>query len=427
MSAHLDAIVRSHTGDRRAGITSVCSAHPLVIEAALRQGVADRSAVLVEATSNQVDQFGGYTGLRPADFRDLVEGIAGRVGLPLADVVLGGDHLGPNRWRGDAADTAMAHAEDLIRAYVAAGYTKLHLDCSYPCADDDGILEPEVMATRAARMLVAAEDEAAQVGLAGGLRYVIGTEVPVPGGADHEISGLVPTTLGSARATLEHHKAAFAAVGRDDVWPQVMALVVQPGVEFDHVRVFDYDPDATRSLRTALDDEPAMVFEAHSTDYQTEAALAALVADGWGVLKVGPGLTFAMREALFALAAVEAEILPADACSRLPAIVEARMLAQPEHWDGYYPGTPEEQALARRYSYSDRMRYYWPDPEIENAVATLLENLTRREIPDPVLSAFLPVQYERVRCGSLTRAPRELVIDRVRDVLRTYAAAIAPG
>jgi D-tagatose-1,6-bisphosphate aldolase subunit GatZ/KbaZ len=427
MNAHLDAIVRSHTGDRRAGITSVCSAHPLVIEAALRQGVADRSAVLVEATSNQVDQFGGYTGLRPADFRDLVEGIAGRVGLPLADVVLGGDHLGPNRWRGDAADTAMAHAEDLIRAYVAAGYTKLHLDCSYPCADDDGILEPEVMATRAARMLVAAEDEAAQVGLAGGLRYVIGTEVPVPGGADHEISGLVPTTLGSARATLEHHKAAFAAVGRDDVWPQVMALVVQPGVEFDHVRVFDYDPDATRSLRTALDDEPAMVFEAHSTDYQTEAALAALVADGWGVLKVGPGLTFAMREALFALAAVEAEILPADACSRLPAIVEARMLAQPEHWDGYYPGTPEEQALARRYSYSDRMRYYWPDPEIESAVATLLENLTRREIPDPVLSAFLPVQYERVRCGSLTRAPRELVIDRVRDVLRTYAAAIAPG
>jgi D-tagatose-1,6-bisphosphate aldolase subunit GatZ/KbaZ len=427
MNAHLDAIVRSHTGDRRAGITSVCSAHPLVIEAALRQGVADRSAVLVEATSNQVDQFGGYTGLRPADFRDLVEGIAGRVGLPLADVVLGGDHLGPNRWRGDTADTAMAHAEDLIRAYVAAGYTKLHLDCSYPCADDDGILEPEVMATRAARMLVAAEDEAAQVGLAGGLRYVIGTEVPVPGGADHEISGLVPTTLGSARATLEHHKAAFAAVGRDDVWPQVMALVVQPGVEFDHVRVFDYDPDATRSLRTALDDEPAMVFEAHSTDYQTEAALAALVADGWGVLKVGPGLTFAMREALFALAAVEAEILPADACSRLPAIVEARMLAQPEHWDGYYPGTPEEQALARRYSYSDRMRYYWPDPEIESAVATLLENLTRREIPDPVLSAFLPVQYERVRCGSLTRAPRELVIDRVRDVLRTYAAAIAPG
>ena len=206
-----------------------------------------------------------------------------------------------------------------------------------------------------------------------------------------------------------------------------MALVVQPGVEFDHVRVFDYDSDATRSLRRALDDEPAMVFEAHSTDYQSETALAALVADGWGVLKVGPGLTFAMREALFALAAIEAELLAEGDRSRLPEVVEARMLAHPEQWEGYYTGTPEEQALARRYSYSDRMRYYWPDPEIESAVRTLMENLSDRDLPDPLLSAFLPVQYDRVRRGELERAPGELVIDRVRDVLRTYAAAVTPA
>jgi len=406
MTRPLDAVVRTHDSDARpAGITSVCSAHPLVIEAALAQAVADRTPVLIEATSNQVDQFGGYTGLRPADFRALVEGVARRLGLPTEHLVLGGDHLGPHRWRDQPAETAMSLAEDLVRSYVAAGYTKLHLDCSYPCADDPESLEGEVMAARAAQMLAAAEDEAARAGLTGELRYVIGTEVPVPGGADHEITGLVPTTRDSARATLDHHKEAFAAVGRGDVWPQVMALVVQPGVEFDHVRVFDYDSEATRSLRTALDDEPAMVFEAHSTDYQTEPALAALVADGWGVLKVGPGLTFAMREALFALAAIEAELLPTAACSRLPAVVEARMLARPEQWAGYYAGTPEEQALARRYSYSDRMRYYWPDPEIETAVDTLLDNLGHRDIPDPLLSAFLPDQYRRVRSGSLARVP----------------------
>jgi len=426
----LDALVRSHAGDRPVGITSVCSAHPLVLEAALRQGLADGSAVLIEATSNQVDQFGGYTGLRPADFRRLVEEIADRVGFPAGDLVLGGDHLGPHRWRHEDAATAMSHAEDLVRAYVAAGYTKLHLDCSYPCADDvpgpEG-LEGEVMAARAARMLAAGEDEAGRLGLTHELRYVIGTEVPVPGGADHEIAGLVPTTAESARATLQHHREAFAAVGHADVWPQVMALVVQPGVEFDHVRVFDYDSDATRSLRRALDDEPAMVFEAHSTDYQSESALAALVADGWGVLKVGPGLTFALREALFALAAIETELLGEGDRSRLPEVVEARMLAHPEQWDGYYTGTPEEQALARRYSFSDRMRYYWPDPEIESAVRTLMENLSDRELPDPLLSAFLPVQYDRVRRGDLERVPRELVIDRVRDVLRTYAAAVTPA
>lgn len=426
MNAHLDTMVRSHLGDRPSGLTSVCSAHPLVLEAALRQGRADGVPVLIEATSNQVDQFGGYTGLRPVDFRSLVEEIADRVGFPTVDLVLGGDHLGPHRWRAEDSETAMAHAEDLIRAYVAAGYTKLHLDCSYPCGGDEGSVPGEVMAARAARMLAAAEAEAALVGLTGSLRYVIGTEVPVPGGADHEITGLVPTTAESARATLEHHRRAFAEVAPTDVWSQVMALVVQPGVEFDHVRVFDYDPEATRSLQTALDGEPAMVFEAHSTDYQTQAALAALVSDGWGVLKVGPGLTFAMREALFALAAIETELLPVDEWSGLPAVVEARMLAHPEQWEGYYTGGAEEQALARRYSYSDRVRYYWPDPEIDAAVGTLLENLSGRDLPEPLLSAFLPTQYTRVRQGLLERSPRELVIDRVRDVLRSYSAAVLP-
>jgi D-tagatose-1,6-bisphosphate aldolase subunit GatZ/KbaZ len=427
MSAYLDAMVRSHGDSRPSGITSVCSAHPLVLEAALVQGRDDGTPVLIEATSNQVDQFGGYTGLRPLDFRTLVEEIADRVEFPTDRLVLGGDHLGPHRWRDEDAETAMAHAEDLVRAYVAAGYTKLHLDCSYPCADDGGVLDDEVMAARAARMLAAAEAQAARVGLGGALRYVIGTEVPVPGGADHEITRLVPTTAESARATLEHHRRAFAEVAPREVWSQVMALVVQPGVEFDHLRVFDYDSSATRSLRTSLDDEPTMVFEAHSTDYQTEKALAALVADGWGVLKVGPGLTFAMREALFALAAIEGELLPASARSRLPEVVDARMVARPGEWQGYYTGTPEQQALARRYSYSDRMRYYWPDPEISTAVDTLLDNLSTTGVPEPLLSAFLPIQYDRVRRGELPGDPRGLVVDRVRDILRTYAAAVAPA
>jgi len=424
MNQHLDAVVGSRSRSRPLGITSVCSAHPVVIEAALRQAASDHTAALIEATSNQVDQFGGYTGLRPTDFRVLVEDIAARVGLPNEHLVLGGDHLGPHRWRDQPAAAAMAHAEDLVRAYVAAGYTKLHLDCSYPCADDAGHLEGEVMAARAARMLEVAEAEAARGGRAGSLRYVIGTEVPVPGGADHEITRLLPTSAAAARETLQQHRAAFERVGCSSVWPQVMALVVQPGVEFDHLRVIDYRPEATRDLCRVLDEEPTMVFEAHSTDYQTAGALTSLVADGWGVLKVGPGLTFALREALFALAAIEDELVPAQQRSRLPAVVDARMVDQPAEWQQYYTGTAQDQAIARRYSYSDRMRYYWPDSAIAAAVDVLMGNLTHRPIPDPLISAFLPEQYARVRSGTLTPLPRELVLDRVRDVLRTYAGAV---
>jgi D-tagatose-1,6-bisphosphate aldolase subunit GatZ/KbaZ len=423
MTDLLDGLVHSRLAGRPTAITSVCSAHPLVLEAALAQAAGDGTAALIEATSNQVDQFGGYTGMRPADFRAFVEGLADRVGLPDERVVLGGDHLGPNRWRSKPADEAMSLADDLVRSYVAAGYTKIHLDCSYPCADDDGVLSGETVASRAARMLVAAEAEAARVGLEGRLRYVIGTEVPAPGGADHALDALVPTTLTSARQTLDQHRAAFDQAGLGHVWPQMIGLVVQPGVEFDHLRVVAYDSAAARELRTAVDDQPHMVFEAHSTDYQTKDALRSLVADGWAVLKVGPALTFALREALFALAAIESELVPTSSRSALPDVVERRMLAEPGEWEKYYPGTPAEQALARRYSYSDRMRYYWPDPEIAAAVETLMGNLSRRGIPDPVLSAFLPRQYEHLREGLIDAAPRALVLDHIRDVLREYSSA----
>ncbi|CAA0126045.1 D-tagatose-1,6-bisphosphate aldolase subunit KbaZ [Mycolicibacterium vanbaalenii] len=423
-----DTVARHKAGEP-VGVYSVCSAHPTVLQAAITQAAADDGYVLIEATSNQVDQFGGYTGLRPAQFRDLVLGIADENGFARDRVVLGGDHLGPNRWQHEPSDVALRHAEDLIAAYVEAGYTKIHLDCSMRCADDPEVLPDATVASRSARLLQVAENAAHRIG-ADGPAYVIGTEVPVPGGAHETLDRLTPTPADRARATIAAHRAAFAEVGLDHVWPRVMALVVQPGVEFDHLQVIDYEHHATAELRGVLAAENTLVFEAHSTDYQRPAQLRELVEDHWAVLKVGPGLTFAMREALFALALIETELVARPSRSNLIEVVERRMLAKPRYWQSYYEGDPVVQRTARRYSYSDRLRYYWADDEVDAARRMLLSNLDRVGIPLPLISQFLPLQYERIRAGELDADAQALVVDRVRDALRPYATAcraLTPG
>jgi D-tagatose-1,6-bisphosphate aldolase subunit GatZ/KbaZ len=414
--------IRRHKAGEPVGIYSVCSAHPTVVQAAIAQAAADGSRVLIEATSNQVDQFGGYTGLRPAEFRDLVFGIADASGFARERVVLGGDHLGPNRWQRQSASAAMANAEVLIAAYVEAGYTKIHLDCSMACPDDPTVLTDEIVAGRAARLLRVAEDTAHREGSDGPV-YVIGTEVPVPGGAHETLGRLIPTPADRARRTIAAHRAAFAELGLEHVWPRVVALVVQPGVEFDHLNVIDYERSATTELRHVLDTEEQLVFEAHSTDYQRPAQLRELVEDHWAILKVGPALTFAMREALFALALIENELVSWPSRSNLVEVVERRMLSAPEYWQAYYQGDPLAQRTARRYSYSDRLRYYWADDEVDAARQTLLANLDRIGIPLPLISQFLPAQYDRIRAGGLEPVAQSLVIDRIRDALSPYANA----
>ena len=414
----LTALERARAAGMPRGITSVCSAHELVIEAALLQAVEDGTDALIEATCNQVNQDGGYTGMTPAGFRDFVLAVAARIGFAPERIILGGDHLGPNPWKHLPADQAMARAEDMIAAYAAAGFVKLHLDASMGCAGEPAALPDEVIAGRAVRL--AARSEAASAGLTARPIYVIGTEVPTPGGAIEALDHLRPTTPEAVLATYAVHERAFRQAA-PAAWPRVLAIVVQPGVEFGHEDVAVYRPDRAAALSDALRQMPGLVFEAHSTDYQPEAALRRLVADGFPILKVGPGLTFALREALYGLDAIDAVLNP-DA-PRLAATMEALMLAQPEHWRNHYPGTAAERRVLRHFSYSDRIRYYWPALEARKAVEELLERLGRIAIPATLISQHLPRLYERAVAGQLRMEPRALLIESVRDVLRTYSRA----
>jgi D-tagatose-1,6-bisphosphate aldolase subunit GatZ/KbaZ len=417
-------IIAKHKKGESTGICSVCSAHPLVIEAALREDLLTDRKVLIEATSNQVNQFGGYTGMQPIDFRDFVLAIAEKLNFPLERLILGGDHLGPNCWQSENADSAMSKAEVLIARYVEAGFSKIHLDASMSCADDPVPLDPLIVAQRAARLCQVAERVATpkQKQL---LTYVIGTEVPVPGGEASAIQQVHVTKREDAKATLDMHHQAFRELGLTDAIDRIIAVVVQPGVEFDHSRVIHYQPELAQDLSAYITTTP-LVYEAHSTDYQTRESYRKLVNDHYAILKVGPALTFALREAIFALANIEQVLIAPESRSHILTVIDGVMLDEPAYWKKYYNPTFSLSLIDLRYSLSDRIRYYWPHARINRAMEVLITNLRSVDIPLGLLSQYLPAQFERVMTGELASEPHELIIDKIQDVLRAYHFGCTP-
>jgi D-tagatose-1,6-bisphosphate aldolase subunit GatZ/KbaZ len=418
-------IVARHKRGQAAGMYSLCSAHPQVIACAVREARSCDAPMLIEATSNQVNQFGGYTGMKPADFRRFVYEIAARAGLPEDSLWLGGDHLGPNPWRDEPAASAMAKAAEMIRQYVAAGFRKIHLDCSMACADDPQPLPETTIASRAAQLCTVAEQVWRDAGGEAPV-YVIGTEVPVPGGATEELHELAVTRPEAAGDTIAAHRRAFAAAGLEAAWSRVIALVVQPGVEFDHHKVIDYRPEQARALSAFIASDAQLIFEAHSTDYQTAQNLQALVRDHFAILKVGPGATYALRQTLWALAAIARELPGGAEEEDLRAVAIETMCADPRHWRSHYRDAGREY-LDLQYSLSDRIRYYWTCPPLQRACESLLTRLRRAPVPLTLLSQYMPVQYEAVRAGRLRATVDELLHEGIALALRPYIAACGSG
>lgn len=412
------------------GIPSFCCANKFVIEAILEQAQRFGDSTLIEATSNQVNQFGGYMKMTPADFKDYVYRIADKIGFDREKIILGGDHLGPLPWVDLPAAEAMEHAKVLVKACVESGYKKIHLDTSMKLGDDpvDEILADEVIAERGAILYKACEesyqemlksnpDEMRPV-------FVIGSEVPIPGGNQEEEDHVKVTSPRAFENTLYAYKKKFRELGMDNAWDNIIAIVVQPGVEFGNGDIHHYNREEAKTLCRSLQKYPDIVFEGHSTDYQAPVKLKEMVEDGIAIIKVGPALTFALREALYALSMMEKELVPAEQRANLIEIVEEEMLANPKDWKKHYHGTEEQQALARKYSFSDRSRYYMSMPRIQDAIYKLFDNMNSVEIPMGMLHQYMPLQYIKVRDGKLSLKARDLAKDGVKTMVEDYNYAV---
>ncbi len=429
----IQTIIRNRLEGTPAGIYSICSANSLVIQAALEKGMESKRPVLIEATANQVNQFGGYTGMKPSDFSRYVLNLAAELNFPEEDLILGGDHLGPLTWKDQPQNVAMENAEVLIREFVMAGFSKIHIDTSMRLGDDnpDMPLETGLVAERGAILCRAAEkaweefrkhsaDSYPPV-------YIIGSEVPVPGGTEGE-EGLKVTSREDFLDTMRTYEEKFQQFGLQDAWKRVIGVVVQPGVEFSDEKVHAYNREKAFELVRSISDYPGVVFEGHSTDYQSPALLREMVEDGIAILKVGPALTFALREALFMLHHIEEEVVklhPGMQISNFIDILDNVMVKNPKNWEKYYHGKKEKVDFCRKFSFSDRIRYYLPLPEVMRAMEVMIHNLKEYPVPMTLLSQYLPNQYRKVRDGKLGNQPELWIVDKIKELLDDYEYAVS--
>lgn len=217
------------------------------------------------------------------------------------------------------------------------------------------------------------------------------------------------TSTSSVQKTLEVHRHAFESRGLASAWERVAGVVVQPDVEFGDETIAEYVPKHAAELSQWILRTEAIVFEAHSTDYQMADSLRHLIRDHFAILKVGPELTFALREAVFGLAHIEEEWITDERRSRIRAIFDQVMLKEPGNWQGYYRGDAHYLRVARAYSLSDRIRYYWPNAEASSALSVLTENLQHRPAPLPLVEQYLPFQADAIRRGEIANDPRAII------------------
>jgi len=423
---YINDVLLNNKVNKNKGLYSVCTANPFVLESSISFAKENDSVLLVEATSNQVNQFGGYTGMKPEDYMSFVAEIADRIGYDKSNLILGGDHLGPNPFQKEEENIAMPKAIKMVYDYVKAGFKKIHLDCSMRLADDsrDVKLSDEIIAYRTIELVKASkkaflelqaenEDEVHPI-------YVVGSEVPIPGGAQEIHDTLEVTTVEDFESTMAAMEKAFVENNLEDEFRYVIACVVQPGVEFSDEKIDEYNRENAKELTNALQNHQNIVLEGHSTDYQTKENLQKMVEDGIKILKVGPQLTYALREALFALESIEKELVERDKQSNFASVLIKEMKKNPANYENHYH---DNIVFKMKYSLLDRCRYYLGLSDVDNAINTLISNLEEHTIDDTLLSQFLPKQYRQYRHGLITKKPNDLIDSKIKEVLADYQFA----
>ena len=341
-------------------LPSFCSSNFDVLKSIMIFAKYQNFPVLIESTSNQVNQYGGYSGLKPFQFEKKIRRLAKFIKLNNKSLMIGGDHLGPLPWKDLDEATAMKNSKKLVKDCLKAKYEKIHIDTAIICRGEKKIDRHTVIQRCDEILSVFSKKDFDNVFL------VIGTEVPFAGGG-HAIKSS-PTTFESIKEEIDLYSTILKKKKK-------FALVIEPGIGFGNFSVIQAKLK-NFGKRLIFSKKNNFVYEAHSSDYQKISSLKKLVKNNFKFLKIGPELTYFYAKSIFKMEEFEKKSYKNN-FSNIKNIILKEMKNNNSYWIDYYKAKKKKLDNLKFNSYLDRLRYYWSSKNILNSKKKLFININK--------------------------------------------------
>ena len=351
--------------NKKKGLPSFCTSNVDVLKTIFFFCQTNKFPCLIESTSNQVNQFGGYTNKTPRMFYKNKSILSKKFNLK-KNLFLGGDHLGPLPFKNQNSNKAIINSIRLINNYLKSDFCKIHIDTSIKCKNDREINQ-KIIFERTKKILT-------KINLKKKIKkifLVIGTEVPLSG--SNEKGKISITEDKQIMEEVKQFKKLLLSLYNRKV---KFALVIEPGMRYMH-HTLTKPKFSNFKLKRNFSLKNNFVYEAHSTDYQNLKTLKNLTKNNFKFLKVGPELTFRYSRSLLFMRKIEEKFI-SDKKSNFETQIVKTMLSDNKYWKDYY--TAKNLKIKKRLilnSKLDRMRYYFNDKKIIRSIHILRRNINK--------------------------------------------------
>jgi D-tagatose-1,6-bisphosphate aldolase subunit GatZ/KbaZ len=346
-------------------LPSFCTSNFLVLKILIKFCKKKKLPLLIETTSNQVNQFGGYTNLTPKKFIKKILLDLKKEKFNRKLFFYGGDHLGPLPWQKFGQLKSLERSKKLIKSYIDSGAQKIHIDTSIKLRHDKNFSKKEIL-KRTQNLF-----NNLNLDKINNIFFVFGTEVPFAGGG---IKKNQSAAKFSAKSAINESDFVKKLLLKKFNYNKYFALVIDTNMEFFDRKIIKPNlKNLTEIVKYSK--KKNFYFEAHSTDYQSLNTLKKLVKNNFKFLKVGPELTHYLLKSLFLMEQFENEHILKKNRSFFKQKLINEVLSNKTHWEKYYnekDSTVVEKILKGKL---DRARYYLNTTKVNESIKLLEKNI----------------------------------------------------